>query len=252
MRKIVIANWKMNPSSLKEAEKIVSGIGTGLKNIKKTEVVLCPPSIYLSKIKKTNKKIYFGAQNSFYEDSGAYTGEISIEMLKQFGVKYSIVGHSERRAFGETNKDTNLKIKKLLEFKITAILCIGESVRDEEHKYFDFIKKQIEEALEGINKNSLNKIIIAYEPIWAIGKNALREATAGEFLEMSIFIKKILSDIYGAKNIEDIRIIYGGSVHPENSLPFIIDGKSAGFLVGRDSLEPKKFLEIIKLTENLS
>jgi triosephosphate isomerase len=160
------------------------------------------------------------------------------------------LGHSERRTLGESNFDINRKIKSALSFKITPILCVGESVRDENHEYLNFIKTQVEECLLGITKISLSKIVIAYEPVWAIGKDAARVATPGEFLEISIFIKKILIDKFGKLATQDLRIIYGGSVHPENAASFLIEGKAQGFLPGRDSLNAKKFLEIIKITEN--
>lgn len=248
-KKIIIANWKMNPASLKEAEKIASGIAKGLKNTKKTDVVICPPFLYLEKVKKVSKNIIIGAQNTHFETTGAFTGEVSAEMLSGVGVKYVILGHSERRAEGDTNEIVNKKIKSAFASHIIPIVCVGEKVRDENHKYLHFIKTQIEECFDGISKNLISKIVIAYEPIWAIGKDATREATAEEFLEMSIFIKKILSDKFSAKIVEEISIVYGGSVHPENCFEFLQKGNTAGFLVGRDSLEPKKFLEILKITE---
>lgn len=247
--KIIIANWKMNPASLKDAEKIASGIVKGLKNTKKTNVVVCPPFLYLEKIKKISKKILLGAQDAHFEVTGAFTGEVSAQMLESVGVKYVILGHSERRAIGDTNEIINKKIKSALASHLIPVVCVGEKVRDENHEYLYFIKTQIEECFEGISKSLISKIVIAYEPIWAIGKNATREATAEEFLEMSIFIRKVLSDKFSAKIVEDIKIIYGGSVHPENCFEFLQKGNANGFLVGRDSLDPKKFLEILKITE---
>lgn len=250
LKKIVIGNWKMNPVNEKEAKKLFANISTSASNIKKTEIVVCPPFVYLEGLKKILKKISLGAQNAFYGDVGAFTGEISVKMLSNIGVKYVILGHSERRALGEGNIEVNKKVKAALSLGIIPIVCFGENTRDEKHEYLNFVKVQIEEGLNGISKNLISKIIIAYEPIWAIGKGALREATPEEFREMNIFIKKILSDKFGARIIEGIRIIYGGSVHPENALGFLKEGKAEGFLVGRDSLDPKKFLEIIKQTEN--
>lgn len=250
-KKIVIGNWKMNPTTMKEAQNLFSEILKGVLTVKKTELSICPPYIFLESFKKKSKKIILGAQNSFYEGKGAFTGEISTEMLFNIGVKYVILGHSERRALGESNTEVNKKIKNVLSFNLVPVVCFGESNRDENHEYLNFIKTQVEESLNGISKNLISNIVIAYEPIWAIGKSALREANPEEFLEMSIFIKKILSDKFGAKTIEGVRIIYGGSVHPENALFFLKDGKTDGFLVGRDSLNSKKFLEIIKITESL-
>jgi triosephosphate isomerase len=249
----------MNPLSLKEAEKLFIDVMKSVSSIKKTEIVICPPFLYIESLKKIFsrrsrpsdlKKIFLGAQNAFYEEKGAFTGEISTEMLSNLGIKYVILGHSERRALGEENADVNKKVKTVLSLGLVPIVCFGENVRDENHEYLNFIKTQIEEGLNGISKNLISKIIIAYEPVWAIGKDAVREATPEEFREMSIFIRKILSDKFGAKTVEKLRIIYGGSAHPENVFGFLRDGKAEGFLLGRDSLDSNKFLEIIKITED--
>ncbi len=247
-RKIVIGNWKMNPVTKKEAQKLYNSLLKGDTNTKKTEVVACPPFVYFSYF-KSSKRINLGAQDVFWNESGAFTGEVSPTMLEDLGVKYIILGHSERRALGESNADVNKKLKASLVAGLVPILCVGESERNENHEYLNLVKNQIEECLTGVAKSSLAKIVIAYEPVWAIGKNAVRSATAEEHREMSIFIKKVLSDKFGALNIKDTRIIYGGSAHPENIDEFITIGGADGFLVGRDSLDPKKFLEIIKLCE---
>ncbi len=247
-KKIVVGNWKMNPLTLKEAEKLLTQIVKQDIFSSKVEVVVCPPVLYFNNLKKITKKISLGAQDAFYEEKGAYTGEVSVEMLANMGVKYVILGHSERRAAGETNQTINKKIKATLSSGLTPILCVGEKERDENHEYLNLIKIQVEECLSGISKNSVSKIIIAYEPVWAIGKGAAREATSEEYREMSVFIRKILSDKFGAKMLEGMRTIYGGSVHPENAESFLKEGGADGFLVGRDSLDPKKFGEIINIS----
>ncbi|MFN4181581.1 MAG: triose-phosphate isomerase, partial [Candidatus Paceibacteria bacterium] len=155
-----------------------------------------------------------------------------------------------RRSLGEKNFDINQKIKSALATKVAPILCVGEAERDADHSYLGFVKNQIEECLQGVSKQALSNIVIAYEPIWAIGKDALRPATPAEFLEMSIFIRKVLNDKFGAKYIRGIRIIYGGSTTPENAIAFLLDGKADGFLVGRDSLDPEKFVSIVNKTEH--
>lgn len=247
-KKLVVGNWKMNPASVKDAEKLFTSIAKNLKNIKKTEVVIAPPYVFIEKLSKIKtSKVKLGAQNAFYEKSGAYTGEVSFEMLENMKVKYVIVGHSERRAMGETNTEINKKIKSVLSAGMTPVLCIGEKVRDETHEYLNVISNQILECLAGLSKNNISDVVIAYEPVWAIGKNALREATAEEFREVGVFIKKVLSDKFKNSNV---KILYGGSVHPQNSLEFLAEGQADGFLVGRDSLDPKKFVEIINITEN--
>ncbi len=266
-KSIIIANWKMNPENLKEAERLFSGIIKSISDIKKTEIVICPPFIFLpyftkaikseEKLIKISKKIKIGAQDLFFEDSGAYTGEISAPMLYDIGARYAIIGHSERRnppfsslggTIGETNLEINKKIKAALRAGLQPILCVGENLRDENHEYLNFIKIQIEECLDGISKNSISKVIVAYEPVWAIG-NGARPATPEEFYEMKIFIRKILSDKFGVKFISGARIIYGGSVDDKNVESFIKEGKADGFLPGRASLDIKKFSQIIKICE---
>ncbi len=251
-KKIIIGNWKMNPLTLKEAEKLFSGVAKGMSSIKKTEVVICPPFLYLERLKKIRtSKIKLGAQDSFWGEVGAYTGEVSGEMLYNVGVRYVILGHSERRTIGENNQDINKKIKGALTSSLVPILCVGESVRDEEHSYFNLVKTQLEECLIGISKNSISKVIIAYEPVWALSSTLNRkDATSADSREMVIFIRKILSDKFGAE-AGTVRIIYGGGVNERDTEDFLKNGGVDGLLPGRASLDAKKFLNIIKIAENL-
>jgi triosephosphate isomerase len=248
MAKIVIANWKMNPQSQKEAEVLFKTISK-VKNLRKTTLIICPPFLYIEKLKKISPRIALGAQNVFYEKKGAFTGEISAPMLSSVGVKYVIIGHSERRALGETNQDINKKIKIALISGLMPIVCIGEKERDENHEYFNIIKSQIEECLDGLNKVILSKIIIAYEPVWALSTTEDRkDATPADSLEMTIFIKKVISDKFGGKFVIP-KIIYGGSVDDKNCNDFLKDGGVSGVLVGGASLNAEKFLKIINMTE---
>lgn len=256
MRKnIVIANWKMNPLTLRGAEKMFLDIAKNISGIKKTEIVICPPFLYLERFKNMNwraKKILLGAQDSFWGETGAFTGEISGEMLYEIGARYVILGHSERREMGESNSLINKKIKASLVAGLRPILCVGEKERDENHGYFSLVKTQLEECLAGIIKNSIPKIIIAYEPVWAISSTPnRRDATADDSREMSIFIRKVLADKFG-KDASRTRIIYGGSVNEKDAREFLENGGVEGLLVGRASLDVKKFGEIIKRCEVLS
>lgn len=250
-KKIIIANWKMNPLTLKEAAKLFSSTTKNISAIKKTEVVICPPFVYLESLKKLSKKIILGAQDSFLEGVGAFTGEISTEMLYNLGVRYVILGHSERRTLGEKNSDINEKVKASLSSGLRPILCVGESARDENHDYFKFIKTQLEEGLFGVSKISISKVIIAYEPIWAISSTKdRRDATPAESIEMTIFIRKILSDKFGSE-ASNVRIIYGGSVSEKDAQDFLKNGGVDGLLVGRVSLNAEKFSDIVKICETL-
>lgn len=250
MSKIVIANWKMNPESLKEAGKIFKDTLKEIKTIKKNiEIVICVPFPFLSIGKGLkSKKVSLGAQNIFSEAKGSFTGEVSLTMVKSLGVKYVILGHSERRKLGETNKEINRKVLATLKAKVTPILCIGESKRDRDGFYLAFLKHQLTVCLSKVPKAQIKNIIIAYEPLWAIGKNAKYVATEEEFTEVQIFIKKVISDLYDIKMASTVRIAYGGSVHPLNANNFILGGAD-GLLIGRDSLKPKKFGEIVKNIE---
>ena len=238
----------MNPSSLKEAEKLFTGVAKYTSLIKKTEIVICPPFIYLNKLKGISRKISLGAQDVFWENAGAYTGEISGDMLYDIGARYAIVGHSERRSQGETNEMVNRKLRASLQAGLRPILCVGENVRDKSHEYLKFVKMQVEECLKNIPKDSITKVIIAYEPVWAIGRGAY-PATPEEFREMHIFIRKILSDKFGVQAVEKVRVIYGGSVDEKNAEGFLEEGRADGFLPGRASLNPRKFAGIIKICE---
>ena len=251
-KKIIVGNLKMNPLTLKEAEKLFSGVAKEVSRVKKTEVVICSPFIYLERLKKIRtSKIKLGAQDAFGGDVGAFTGEISPFMLSSIGVRYVILGHSERRALGENNNDINKKIKASLSALLVPILCVGESVRDEGHSYFNLVKTQIEECLAGVSKNSISKIIIAYEPVWALSSTVNRkDATSADSREMTIFIRKILSDKFGS-DASSTRIIYGGSVNEKSAEDFLKNGGVDGLLPGRASLNVKKFVEIVKICEAL-
>lgn len=251
-RKIIIANWKMHPLTLKLAVKLYREIAKGVSRVKKTNVVVCPPAIYLENLSKIRtSKVKLGAQNSFGSNVGAFTGEVSPEMLYGLSARYVILGHSERRALGETNALVNKKIKGALAEGLTPIVCVGEKERDENHEYYNFIKSQIEECLTGISKNSTAKIIIAYEPIWAISSTeGRRDATPEDASEMTIFIKKVISDKFGA-NTELPKVIYGGSVNDKDASGFLKDGGVDGLLVGKASLDSKKFTKVIETCEAL-
>ncbi|MFA6251341.1 MAG: triose-phosphate isomerase [Candidatus Paceibacterota bacterium] len=247
MVKMIVANWKANPQSQKEAEVLFNGVLKGIKNIKNAKIIICPPFPFLDVAKKfKSKKIILGAQDVSENTSGPYTGEVPPEMLTSLGVKYVIAGHSSRRAGGETDQVVNAKILNLLKFKLIPIICIGENNRDHEGAYLSFVENQIKNCLMGVTKAQMKNIILTYEPVWAISSNKTREATKEEFMEMKIFIKKVISDIYDSKIAHSIPILYGGSVSPINAKSFVEEGKADGLLVGRDSLNAKKFVDILK------
>ncbi len=241
----------MNPASKKEAEKLFKEVK---KNIvgSKANIIVCAPFVYLETLKKIGMgRIGLGSQNVSHLESGAVTGGVSASMLASLGVKYCIVGHSECRALSDTDQQINLKIKNLLKNKITPILCVGERERDEAHTYLQFVANQIKYAFLDIPKSAIKNIIIAYEPVWAIGASATRTATSEEALEMNIFIKKVVSDITDEKIVKEIPILYGGSADESDAGNFMTLGGAFGLLLGRASLDAKKFGKILKIASDI-
>jgi triosephosphate isomerase len=248
-KKLIIGNWKMNPQSLKEAEILFKNVATGIKNTKNVDVVICPPFPFITINKKfKNRKLSIGAQDVFSEQKGAYTGEVSASMLSDSGVSYVIVGHSERRTLGETDEIINKKLIASLKAKLTPILCVGESERDSHNGfYLATIKGQIMSCLSGINKNQIKNVVIAYEPVWALSSTENRhDATPHDFEEMKIFIRKILSDMFGRTTANGVRIIYGGSANKDNAESFLAVGAD-GLLPGKASLDAKNFSRIVEI-----
>lgn len=205
----------------------------------KSDVVFCVPAIDIipvgEVIKGTN--ISLGAENVYFEDKGAYTGEISAPMLKDAGVKYVIVGHSERRQyFGETDEDVNKKIKKILEYGMTPIMCCGETLEQREMDItIEHIRMQIKKGLYGLTAKDVEKVVIAYEPIWAIGTG--KTATSQQAQEVCAEVRKVVGEVYGADTAEKIRIQYGGSVNGKNAAELFAMADIDGGLVGGASLK---------------
>jgi triosephosphate isomerase len=247
--KIIVGNWKMSPASPEEARAIYSTIAKKVGSAKKPLVIICPSHLHLESLVKLSKKspIKIGAQNFFNESQGSFTGEVSAEMVAKSGATYSIIGHSEQRKLGETDEIVNRKVFLALKNNLRPIICIGEEKRDEEGKYYAHIKEQLERAFSGIQKPQLTKIIIAYEPIWAIGADAAMDAR--EVHEMTIFIKKTMVDLYRMRGKDriDVPILYGGAVDPKNAHGIMSAGEADGLLIGRQSLVPESFLGIIRL-----
>lgn len=243
-KKLVIGNWKMNIFSTKEAEKLVAGIKKESLKTKNTDIVVAPPFVYLASLKGlVSKKVSLGAQNIFEETAGSYTGEVSAQHLTQFKVSYVIIGHSERRARGESDASISKKIVRALEHKITPVLCIGESVHDDHGEYLDFIKSQLASGLSGVSKMQISDVVIAYEPIWAIG--AKEAMNSNQVHEMSLYIQKCIKEMYGAMVMMP-RILYGGAVNADNAREIVDRGYVDGLLVGRESLKVENFVGIIK------
>ncbi|KKU91209.1 MAG: triosephosphate isomerase [Candidatus Jorgensenbacteria bacterium GW2011_GWA1_48_11] len=237
MAKLIIANWKMNPMTESEALKLAKASDF-------SNVVVTPPFIFMNALKKTLKKAKLGAQNGFFEKRGPYTGEVSFSQLKAFGVRSIIIGHSESRALGETDDIINKKTGVSLREKFRTILCVGEPwiVRKKGFAAAEnFVKKQLFTDLKGIQ--GLSNLVVAYEPIWAIGtgKNDDPEKT----VRMAISIKEFLRSKFKIRNP---KLLYGGSVKAKNIQGFIREKTIDGVLVGGASLKPAEFIKIVKIT----
>lgn len=237
MRKIIIANWKMNPAKLTEAKKIADGIWK-LTSKLKCEVLICPPAPFISFVKGK-----VGAQNVHFEKYGALTGEVGAPQLKSAGVSYVIVGHSERRAMGETSEVVARKAVATLKSGLSPIICIGEKERHHEGEHWQVLSRELHASLAHVPKSMIKNCVIAYEPIWAIGKGSTAMKSE-EIGESAIFIRKILAEMFGVKNSEKTRVVYGGSVDGKNAREIASASGVSGFLVGRQSLVPKQFAKI--------
>lgn len=243
-KKIIAGNWKMN-KTVSESLKLVEILKDKV-NTDKVDVVFCVPSINIipvaNALKGTN--IYIGAQNMFFEESGAYTGEISPSMLKEAGVKYVIIGHSERRMyFAETDETVNKKILKALEHNLIPIVCVGETLEQRELGInIEFVRMQVKGALKNVSKSDAVKIIIAYEPIWAIGTG--KTATKEQAEEVCKAIRNVICEIYDTNVANEVRIQYGGSVNGKNAAELFAMDNIDGGLVGGASLK-EEFSEIV-------
>ncbi|MBI4114792.1 MAG: triose-phosphate isomerase [Candidatus Niyogibacteria bacterium] len=252
MRKIIIANWKLNPATLAAAqllarriEKVLALISSKrLGRSKKAEMVIAPPFPFLLEVGRILRRSSLGAQDVFWEEKGAYTGAVSPLMLRSLGVRYVIVGHSERRDFAhETDAEINGKIRSALAKGFFVVLCVGEKDRKKEN-FERFVKQELLLDFQGIPKKYSKKIIIAYEPIWAIGTG--KTVRSSDLYEMVMYIRRVLFDIFGKKAAHSIPVLYGGSVNAKNANIFLeVDGVN-GLLVGGASLDPEEFLGIVK------
>ena len=247
MRKRIIAgNWKMN-ETIDESVALASAIKSRLFEIDAPEVVLCPPFTSIARVGEIiyGTAIELGAQNMYWERSGAYTGEISPPMLKALGCRYVILGHSERRGlFGETDAVVNRKIKACLENGLSPIVCLGETLEKREAGVTrEIVSKQFTRSLAGISGEDIKRCVIAYEPIWAIGTG--RTATPVQAQEVHAFIRSLIAESFGREAADEVRIQYGGSVNPDNAGGILSQPDIDGALVGGASLKAESFCRIV-------
>lgn len=248
MEKLLIGNHKMNLLTLAERDNYLSSLNAETQRISRQdlEIVVCPAFVHLEKFVQelSGANIRVGAQNSSAEVRGSFTGEVSASMLKALGVSHVIVGHSERRMlFGETSKDFNAKVRAVIAAGLNAVYCVGES-RDQRGsgEMAAALERQLSEGLQEVAVSQLDRIIIAYEPIWAVGSDEIPRTD--EVMEARILIRKILAKIYGLEKVSGVRILYGGSVKVATAKQLCVDPGMDGVLVGRESLIPREFLKI--------
>jgi triosephosphate isomerase len=259
-KKLVIGNWKMNPATVAHAKRIIAATRKTSRVLERTAVVMCPPFPFVSfAVARRNAKGTLlnakdpsaGAQNVYFEEGGAFTGEVSAAMLADMSISHVIVGHSERRAMGETDEVVAKKAVAVASARMTAVVCVGEASRSQDGAYLGFVREQIKASLAGVSKKAVTegRLIIAYEPIWAIG--AKEAMTPALIHEMEIFIKKVLSDIYGQEEATAVPILYGGSVNFRNAADIVGIGGVDGLLVGRESVNQPGFSELLKAVDGV-
>ncbi len=248
MRKPLIAgNWKMY-KTISEAIILANGIKREMVDFTSSDIVLCPPFTALNSVYEIimDTPIKLGAQDIAWEKEGAFTGEVSSVMLKDCGCEFVIIGHSERRKyFGETDEIVNKKIRAALSGSLIPIVCIGESLKERESNLtIEVVKKQLKGGLRELTDEQISKIIIAYEPVWAIGTG--KTATPLQAEEVHCFIRKWIEEVFSSKIAENLRILYGGSVKPSNIKELMVQDDIDGALVGGASLKVESFAEIVK------
>lgn len=252
---LIIGNWKMNPAKEGDAVKLLKGIRSKFgKSPKGIRVAVAAPHVFLGSAVRELKgsQITLCAQDVSFFENGAHTGEVSAIQLKNIGVLYSIIGHSERRGMGETDETINKKIQNALKAGITPVVCVGEESRDTTGAFFAIVGEQIKKALVGVPKAAFSRIVIAYEPVWALSTTAVRhDATPEDSREMALYIRKILADISTPKIAATVQIIYGGSVNSDNAKDFLMHGGVTGLLPGRASLDKNEFTKIIMAAKEI-
>jgi triosephosphate isomerase len=250
MEKLIIANWKCNPTTLRVAQKMALELKKRIRKNPKVEVAICPPFVYLFEVAKILKgsSLRLGAQNCFWEEKGAFTGEVSPLMLKNLGVKYVILGHSERVVtMGETNEMTNKKVSAALRDGLFPVVCIGEDATERgEGKTFQILEREFEESFAMLKKTDWEKVVLVYEPLWAIStsSNSLGDCTADDALTAALFLRKLVLNKVGQKAARHIRILYGGNVNAQNAEDYLLEDSIDGVLVGAASLNIREFSTI--------
>lgn len=245
MKAAVVANWKMNPPSWREAKKLFDAERRAAEKAKVASVIIAPPAIFLRELAAAYRgmAVQFAVQNGHYESGGAHTGEISLAQAKDARALYAIVGHAERRAAGEADDDTRKKVAAALALKMTPILCVGESHRTDDGEQFALVRGQLCAGLADVPVSALTRVLLVYEPLWTIGKQQAMDPR--EMHQMAIFMRKCVVETHGDGG-RSMKILYGGSVDEKNAVAMLREGDVSGFLVGRASADPKEFAALLQ------
>ncbi|MBV9159788.1 MAG: triose-phosphate isomerase [Candidatus Kaiserbacteria bacterium] len=240
MKSLIVANWKMNPATYAEAKALFDATKKHLEKTRSISLIVAPPAIFLRELSKgyKGKRIAFAVQSANAEKGGAFTGEISLEQAYDSNADYALVAHAERRAAGETNEDARKKVIGALDLRMTPVLCIGETSRDEGGSHFTHVKEQLRIALSDVPAQKITKVVVAYEPVWAIG--ATKPMNGRDMHEMAIFIRKSIVATHGQEGL-GVKILYGGSIDETNAVEMLQTGDVDGLLVGRASSDARKF-----------
>jgi len=245
-RPFIAGNWKMNLDRA-AASALAEAVAKEARNVDSADLAVCPPSVYIGTVGQAlaGSKVALGAQNMYHEPKGAFTGEISAAMLRDLGCQYVILGHSERRhVLGETDEQVNKKVHAALKAELTPIVCVGELLDEREAgQTLDVIRRQFDGSLAGLSAKEMTRIVIAYEPVWAIGTG--RVASPEQAEEVHLDLRKIMEDRYNKEVADTVRIQYGGSVKPENAGALLSQPNIDGALVGRASLKVDQFMGIV-------
>lgn len=255
MNKTVVANWKMNPQTLEEAKELFSFYVSQSAKHSAVNIIICPPVIYLEevvKLKKESRHVVMGAQDFFWEEAGAFTGQVSLNMLRQFDVKYALLGHSEKRYIaGETDEMINKKLLAALKHNVRPILLVGEKEKSDSRE--DILIDQLSRDLAGVDNGDISDVVLVYEPVWAISSNSGGQSDTPEnAIEAIKIIKNIISKMFPGELVSNVPVLYGGSVNSKNISDFLIHDEIAGAVIGSSGLKKDEISPMLDIINKLS
>ena len=255
MRKLIVANWKMHPATLAQAQKLFERTARVARTLTTCNVVICPPITYLAGLPKApGGKVALGVQDVFWAEEGAYTGQVGPHMAKSAGASYAILGHSERRSIaGDTDEMVAKKVCAALAAGLHVIVCVGEIERSSDGSSALFVKHQLQKSIREVSKNLAANLIIVYEPVWAISSHKpSRLDTPQGTLEMTLYIRRVLHTMFGAAVAKKIRVLYGGSDNAKNAAGFLSRAGVDGLLVGKASTSAEEFAAVLRSASKLA